>query len=307
MTLRYMAKIAHPLSGNGTLMEPQNWDDIRLFLALAREGTLQGAARRLGLGVATVSRRIERMEAALGLPLFLRRQTGHALTDQGAALLPRAEAMELALQEMRREAGAQVEIRGLVRLASIESLVTPVVLPALGPLLAANPGLDVEVLWGTATVNLHRHDADLALRMVPPERGNLTVRRLAGIGFGLYGRGEGAPPARHVTWPDEPSLAVPLGWSAAFGARTAPRLALNTLAAQVEAVRDGLGVAVLPHFLARPEGLRLLACRLPDGARMERPILLATHADLAASRRVRAVAEVLADGVLAQRQMLEGA
>ncbi|XZQ30562.1 LysR family transcriptional regulator [Rhodobacter capsulatus] len=134
-----MAKIVHLISENGTRMEPQNWDDIRLFLALAREGTLQGAARRLGLGVATISRRIERMEATLGLPLFLRRQTGHELTDQGAALLPRAEAMELALQEMRREAGAQVEIRGLVRLASIESLVAPVVLPALGPLLAANP------------------------------------------------------------------------------------------------------------------------------------------------------------------------
>ena len=288
-------------------MEPQNWDDIRLFLALAREGTLQGAARRLGLGVATISRRIERMEATLGLPLFLRRQTGHELTDQGAALLPRAEAMELALQEMRREAGAQVEIRGLVRLASIESLVAPVVLPALGPLMAANPGLDVEVQWGTATVNLHRHDADLALRMVPPERGNLTVRRLAQMGFGLYGPAEGAPPARHVTWPDAPSLAVPLAWSAAFGARTAPRLTLNTLTAQVQAVRDGLGVAVLPHFLAREAGLRLLAARLPDGAPMARPILLATHAELAASRRVRVVAAALADRIIVQRHDLEGA
>ncbi|WP_444429451.1 LysR substrate-binding domain-containing protein [Rhodobacter capsulatus] len=110
-----------------------------------------------------------------------------------------------------------------------------------------------------------------------------------------------------MTWPDAPSLAVPLAWSAAFGARTAPRLALNTLTAQVQAVRDGLGVAVLPHFLAREAGLRLLAARLPDGAPMERPILLATHAELAASRRVRAVAAAIADHVLAKRHDLEGA
>ena len=71
------------------MMNRLNWDDTRLFLALARHGTLSGAARELGIGLATISRRVERMEHALGLPLFLRHQNGYDLTDQGAALLPR--------------------------------------------------------------------------------------------------------------------------------------------------------------------------------------------------------------------------
>lgn len=281
-------------------MDRLNWDDARLFLALAREGSLSGAARALGIGVATVSRRVERMEQVLGLPLFLRHQQGYDLTDQGTALLPAAEAMELAAHGMRRETEAQAEIRGLVRVASIETLVAPFIIPALVPLLAGNAGLDVEISYSPVTVNLHRHDADLALRMVTPERGNLTVRRLAVMGFGLYGPAEGTP-TRHVTWPDIVSLGTPLGWSRAFGAAESGVFVVNTVEAQIAAVRAGLGVGVLPHFLARPAGLRLLAADLPGGGRMERPILLVTHEDLAASRRVRAVAEAIASAIVAHR------
>ncbi len=300
-----MASFFHLFSENGKTMDRLNWDDIRIFLALARDGTLSGAARQLGIGVATISRRIERVEQGMGLPLFLRHQQGYDLTDQGAALLPRAEAMELAAQQMRREAEAQVEIRGLVRLASIESLISPFVVPALAPLLAANPGLDVEISFSPMTVNLHRHDADLALRMVEPESGNLTVRRLAVMGFGLYGPADGARPARQVSWPDLASLGTPLAWSRAFGAGEGGRFAVNTLEAQVTAVAAGLGGGVLPHFLARRAGLRLLAETLPQGGRMARPVLLAIHADLAASRRVRAVADAIASAITAQRRALE--
>ena len=286
-------------------MERLNWDDTRLFLALARQGTLSGAARELGIGLATVARRVERMEHALGLPLFLRHQNGYDLTDQGAALLPRAEAVERALQDLRQAAGAETRIRGLVRLASVESLIAPFIMPALAPLMQAHPGLDVEILFATAAVNLHRHEADLALRLVRPERGNLRMRQLASMGFGLYGPPGGGHPGRHVTWPDAAGVTVPRGWSAAFGADAAPRLAVNSLQGQVAATQAGIGVAVLPHFMARSAGLHLLADRLPDGAAMQRPVLLVSHADLAASRRVSSVAEALAADITARRAELE--
>ncbi|GEO81127.1 LysR family transcriptional regulator [Pararhodospirillum oryzae] len=281
-------------------MQP-NWDDLRVFLALAREGSLTGAARRLRAGVATVSRRIERFEAALGVPLFLRHQSGYSLTDQGAALLPRAEAAEEALAGLRQEAGEQDQIRGHVRVASIESLIAPVLVPALAPLMAAHPGLDVEILFSTQAVNLHRHDADLALRMVPPDHGHLRVRHLVVMGFGLYGPPDGARPARYVSWPEHVSLGTVLAWSRAFAGPDAPRFAVNTLQAQVEAVRQGLGLSVLPHFLARSAGLTLVAAHLPDGGRMERSVFLVTHADLAGSRRVFAVAEAITEAILARR------
>ncbi|MBI1171957.1 LysR family transcriptional regulator [bacterium] len=286
-------------------MDRLDWDDIRLFLALAREGTLSGAAQVLGIGVATVSRRIDRVERAMGLPLFLRSQQGYALTDQGAALVPRAEQMELAAQEMRAAAALQVDIRGKVRVASVETLITPVIVPALAALLRANPGLDVEILYSPATVNLHRHDADLALRMVAPEGGNLLVRRLATMGFGLYGPADGTRPARHVTWPDLAGAETLIGWSRAFSAHDISRLAVNSLEALVAAVREGIGVGVLPHFLAQAAGLRLIARELPQGGGMMRPLFLVTHAELAASQRVRAVADCIADQVIQIRQRLE--
>jgi len=296
--------MADQVSENGTRMDRLNWDDIRLFLALAREGTLSGAARQLGLGVATMSRRIERMEQVMEVPLFLRHQHGLDLTDQGTALLPRAEAVELAVTGLRRDAEAQSEIRGLVRLASIESLVAPVILPALAPLLTANPGLDVEIIYAATTVNLHRHAADLALRLVAPDAGNLVVRRLGTLGYGLYGPPDGAVPKRQVTWPDVEVFRRPQTWARAFGGE--PRLTLNTLEAQVAAVREGIGTGVLPHFLARRAGLRLLEPRLPDGTKMETPLLLVSHADLAASRRVRAVADAVILGISQARADLEG-
>ena len=287
-------------------MSQLNWDDARIFLALARTGTLTAAAERLNSGAATISRRIDRLEQALGVPLFLRHQSGYRLTDQGEALLPRAEAAEQAVQELLLEAGSQDEVAGLVRLASIGTLIEPVIVPALTPLLARHPMLDIEVLFNTATVNLHRRDADLALRMVRPERGNLLVRQVAVMGLGLYGTAGGAQSARHITWPDQESLQPILGWSRAFGADAAPRLAVNTVAGQVEAVRQGAGIAVLPHILARAAGLELLHDVLPDGAPMERPIYLVTHADLAHSRRVSTVAECLVKALNARRTELAG-
>ncbi|MBT9385343.1 LysR family transcriptional regulator [Pseudooceanicola sp. CBS1P-1] len=286
-------------------MDRLNWDDTRVFLALARAGSLSGAARGLGLGVATMARRIERMEQALGLPLFRRHQAGYALTDEGRALVPRAEAVELAMSDLRTETAAQSEICGLVRLACVESLITPVLLPALSPLMAENPGLDLEISFQSTTVNLHRHDADLALRMVRPERGNLRVRKLAEVGFGLYAPAGGAVPDRHVIWPEHPGLSTPAGWSAALCPEGAPRMAVNTMTGMVEAVRMGTGVGLLPHFLARAAGLRLLRDRLPSGERMQRELLLVTHGDLAAARRVRAVSEVLTAAIIARRADLE--
>ena len=285
-------------------MENLNWDDSRIFLVLAREGTLSAAARHLKTGVATVSRRIERLEHALGVPLFLRHQSGYVLTDQGEALLPSVEAVELAMTGMRKLAAEEAGIRGLVRLASVESLVDLFVVPALSPLLLGNPGLDVEILFSTATVNMHRHDADLALRMVRPEAGNLRFRQLAEMGFGLYGPIDGTRPNRMVTWPHTASLAIPIGWATVFAGRDAPRFTVNTLSGQIEAVRHGVGQAVLPHFLARESGLRLISDRLPDGEKMQRPVFLVTQADVAASRRITAVSEAIGDEVVRRRHEL---
>jgi DNA-binding transcriptional LysR family regulator len=288
-----------------------NWNDTPAFLAVARTGTLTGAAAVLGAGVATVSRRIERLEDALGVPLFARAQTGYQLTDEGAALLPRAEALEAAMDGFRSAADAGRGVRGHVRVATAENLANPLLIPSLGPLLAAHPGLTVEVSTDVASVNLHKRDADLAVRMVRPTRGHLTVRRIGTLGFGLYGsagymaqRGDGVgfEGDSYIGWADRFGDLPAAQWLARSFRDTAPTLVTSTLASQLSAAQAGLGLAVLPHFLAQDAGLQ----RVPVELGVDQDIWLVMHSDLMASQRVRVVADHLVSVIEAHGAKLRG-
>tara|TARA_R110002126_G_scaffold5368_1_gene28321 strand:- start:1195 stop:2079 length:885 start_codon:yes stop_codon:yes gene_type:complete len=288
-----------------------NWNDTPAFLAVARTGTLTGAAASLGAGVATVSRRIERLEAALGVPLFARAQTGYQLTDEGSALMPRAEALEAAMDGFQSAAQAGRGVRGHVRVATAENLANPLLIPSLGALLAAHPGLTVEVSTDVASVNLHKRDADLAVRMVRPTRGHLTVRRIGSLGFGLYGSvdyvaqrggGAGLEGDSYIAWADRFGDLPAAQWLARSFRDAAPAVVTSTLASQLSAAKAGLGLAVLPHFLAREAGLE----RLPVELGVDQDIWLVMHSDLMASQRVRVVADHLVAVIEAHGAALRG-
>lgn len=278
------------------------WDDARVFLAIARNGTLSGAAQQLDSGVATVSRRIERLEQALDVPLFVRHQSGYQLTDEGDALLPKAERLEEAAYSFCRQATAESQAVGRVRLATAENLANYLIIPHLPELLQQHPQLCLDITTDKFTVNLHRRDADLALRMVKPERGNLSMRRVGQLGFGLYASEDYLARRPQGLAVDDFEGDVFIGWCDSFtdlpAARWMRRVLRNqaaqitttTLAGQISAVRAGLGMAVLPHFMATA-GLR----RLPLELAVDQEIWLVVHADLRASYRVRVVADHLAD------------
>lgn len=290
------------------------WDDARIFLAIARAGSLSGASAALGLGLATVSRRLDRLETALAIPLFSRHQSGYRLTADGQALLVPAEALEHAARALGDAAQSQAQVAGVVRLATAENLANPLIAPSLAQLFARHPGLRVQLVSGVQTLNLHRRDADLAVRMTQPEAGHVTVRRLGTLGFGLYGSaahvqgraaGDGVPPFEgdaFIGWDDSHAHLPAAQWLARTLRGRPCRLETNTLSAQLAAAEAGLGLAVLPHFLARRAGLVCVAQQL--GA--DQPVWLAMHSDLAHSRRVRAVADHLVALFEARRADLEG-
>lgn len=277
------------------------WDDARVFLAIARSGTLSGAALALDMGIATVSRRLDRLESALGLPLFSRHQHGYRLTDDGDALLARAEALEHAGHAFGEAGQQQGQVAGCVRLATADNLANPLIIPSLARLFAIHPDLRVELVTGVQTVNLHRRDADLAVRMVKPDAGNVTIKRLGTLGFGLYGASsyvDSRHPGTDAASFDEDAF---IGWGESHGHLPAAkwiarmlrgrpcRVETNTLSAQLAAATAGLGLAVLPHYLAKETDL---VCLLPELG-VDQPIWLVIHTDLAHSRRVRAVADHL--------------
>lgn len=310
-----MDKYANRISEIGNRAnEELHWDDARVFLAIARAGTLSGAARTLGLGLATASRRLERLEAALGVSLFTRDQGGHRLTDDGMALVPRAEALEQAGYAFGAAAQGRTDrVAGHVRLATAQMLADHFIVPALPGLLAPHPGLSVEIVTGVAAVNLHRRDADLAIRMIKPERGNLSIRRLGVLGFGLYAapdylrqRGEPQRAASleenaFIGWTETQQHLPAAQWLEGTLRGRPCRMLASAVSTQMAAARAGLGLAVLPHWLARRQGL---ACVRSDIG-CDQPIWLAIHADLAHSRRIRLVADFLSDLVLENASLLQ--
>lgn len=282
-----------------------------MFLAIARSGTLTEASNALGDGIATISRRIKRLESALQVPLFIHHQTGYRMTDEGRALLPKAEALERAAQLLTLEASVDTSA-GLVRLATAENLATMIIIPSLPLLFQRHPDLSLDLLTGLQTVNLHRNDADLALRLVKPKIGNIISRKLGTLGFGLYasrdyvaGRrgdlaGEDFSDDALIGWTETSRNVLAAQWveQALKGRR--PALATSTLRAQLSAAAAGLGIAVLPHFLAREAGLE---CLRPSPG-VDQPIWLLIQADLAASRRVRLVADHISSVVEEQHDRL---
>ncbi|MCT1422283.1 LysR family transcriptional regulator [Klebsiella aerogenes] len=274
-----------------------NWDDTRIFLAVARSGTLSGAAETMDMGIATLSRRLDRLEKSLAVPLFSRHQSGYRLTDDGEALLARAEALEHAGLAFGETARLQGNVAGLVRLATSDNLAAYFILPSLNGLMEKYPDLRVEVLSGVQSVNLHRRDADLAIRMVKPESGNLTLKRLGKVGFGLYSADTGLAGstdvafnhAQYIGWPESHQHLPAARWITRTLRGRPCRVEANTLLAQLSAVSAGLGLGVLPHFMARKNGLQCVNADIG----VVQTLWLVMHSDLAHSRRVRVVADHL--------------
>lgn len=277
------------------------WDDVLIFLAVARHGTLGYAAKHLGLGISTLSRRIERLEAALGVSLFAHHQSGYKLTAEGAHILPSAEAMETAAMTLLSRCRTPGEVVGSVRLATTEMLASELILPALPVLQRELPQLSLEIITDSKIVNIHQFDADLALRLVKPESGNVVIRRLGELGFSLYSSQQYSDNltdhspdylyanGRFVGWAEALSHLPMAKWTAEKLKGRALVLETTSLATQVAAVSAGAGVALLPHFIAQRHGL----VRLSETLNVKYPLWLVIHSDLSHTPRVRRVANFL--------------
>ena len=177
-----MLKSGNQISDIGNQL---HWDDARVFLAMPNS-TLSGASKLLGTGIATTSRRLERLENALQVRLFTRSQL-YRLTDDGADLISQAEILEQAGFAFSAVAkGKDTRVSGHVRLATAQGLADELIIPALPDFIDAHPNLTLEIVTSVSVVNLHKRDADLAIRMVRPDTGNISIRRIGHLGFGLY-------------------------------------------------------------------------------------------------------------------------
>lgn len=275
--------------------EALDWEDLRHFLALARHGTLSATARTLGVNHATVSRRVTALEAALGRVLFDRRADGYALTAAGQAIAEQAAPMEAAALAALRSLDRGPGLSGLVRLTTTRALADCAVAPRLGGLARAHPAIDLELVTGSRAFSLARREADLALRLGRPRDSALRGRKLATIAHAFYAAplwcddGMRAP----LIGFDPDSHAVPeAAWLDRFAVGRRFALRSDSWTAQAAAASAGLGLALLPSYVAAlfPQLQRVDLGALPPPAEL----WLLVRPDLAAVPRVRAVADFLA-------------
>jgi DNA-binding transcriptional LysR family regulator len=282
-----------------------DWDDLRYFLAVARAAGLTPAAHELGVSPATVSRRIDAFEQTMGMTLFLRRQTGYTLTNDGETLLAAALPVEQAMLGFARrsqDAGESGAWSGSIRVATSETVATHWITPLLPGFVQGHPGLQVELVTGVNTVNLSRRDADIALRMSPPareEEGEYIALRAGEMRFAAYIAASDAQARRdwrglpYVNWGE--SLAhVPMArWAAGAFPDKPPVLLTNSMPVMIAAAEAGLGLTVLPESIGS---------KMPALARVDfvcvRELWLVYHRDLRENARVTAMKDFLLEVVL---------
>lgn len=233
------------------------WSDLRVFLAIAREGTLGAAARKLGQTQPTMGRRLQALEQAVGHTLFQRTKDGFVLTDEGAAVLSHAERMEEeALAFQRQLAGQEKQLDGMLRITSSDWFAEYVLTPVLADFSRQHPRVVVEVLTDSRFFSLSRREADLAFRIQPFDEPDIVSRKLLHMPYGAYlakdhpvpHAGDGAGSGL-ITMDTAFGNMPDVAWLQRMLPNAHVVFRSNARTVQARMCRHGAGIAVLPRPL----------------------------------------------------------
>lgn len=275
------------------------WSDLRVFLAIAREGTLGAAAGKLAQTQPTMGRRLRALEEAVGHKLFQRTKDGFVLTDEGSTLLAHAERMEEeALTFERRLAGQTQQLEGVLRITSSDWFGAHVLTPVLAGFSALHPQVTIELLTDSRFLSLSRREADVAFRIRPFDETDVVSRKLLHMRYGAYlrsglahpmaGDGDGsaliALDTAFAGTPDDSWLQTMLP-----RARTVFRS--NSRDVQARMCAQGMGISILPVPLGdATAGIE----RIDLGAEPPgRDTWLGYHRDLRRLARLRALLDLV--------------
>lgn len=286
-------------------MTRENWDDLRFVLAVAEEGSVNGAARRLGVNHATVLRRIAAYEAAAGLAVFDRLVRGYSVPAPMRRVIDAIREVDRAVQGVGRALrGAAAPLSGEVRVTSTDSLCQCVLAPVIARLRRLSPDLTIELLSSNDRLDLGRTHADITVRPAPTLPDELVGEVAAVLGFGLF-RKRGATGDGWLGVSGQASRTVAGRWiernvdAARIVASADSFVVLRDLAA------EGFGLAVMPDFLgAEHPALERIEGVLPD---LAVNVWVASHSDLSDIPRIAGARQLLVAAIAEQAERLRGA
>ena len=293
-----------------------DWDDLRVFLAVARTESLSAAGKRLRIDPATVGRRISRLEEVTRARLFSKSPQGYALTDAGARLVPHAEAAERATLGAAESLTGPGGLTGLIRLGAPDGCANYLLPQVLARICDANPGLEVQIVALPRVFNLSKREADMAIAVSRPEAGRLTVQKLTDYHLHLVASDDYLAKAgplrtigdlqahRIVGYIPDMIFDKELDYLAEIGIGPA-QLASNSVSVQMNWLRHGAGVGVVHDFaLPAAPGLRRI---LTDRVHLTRSFWLIRHESDARLDRLNRFADALIRGARSEMAQLEAA
>ena len=291
-----------------------DWDDLRIFLAVARADSLSGAGRRLGIDASTVGRRVARLEQGLGAKLFIKTPQGYALAAEGERLLPHAEAVELALTGAAEALTGPGDLSGQLRIGAPDGCANYLLPQVCAQMARDHPGLEIQIVALPRVFNLSKREADVAIAVSPPESGRLVVQRLCDYHLHLAAHRDyldAQPPIRSredlrghrlIGYITDMIFDRELDYLAEAGAGGA-QLTSNSVSVQMQAIRAGAGLGIV-HDFAIPfcPGVRRV---LTDQLSLTRSFWLIRHVDDRRLQRMNRLADALAQGIRAEVARLQ--
>lgn len=271
--------------------------DLEIVLTLVRCGTLANAGERLGVDASTVFRSLQRIERGIGQMLFTRSRAGYQASELALAMAGHAEQLETALESARSAAQIRSDdVSGNVRITTTDTILHGLVAPALQTLRASHPLLSFELHTGNALASLTQRDADIAIRATTRPPQHLIGKQIGPIRVALFGSKTGIVQSTadlksgKAVWiapddalPDHPSVL----WRKRHFPKVQPTYRVNSILTVMELINQGLGIGVVPMFLAKMQPDLLQLTEVLDECQTE--LWLLTHAESRHLRRVSAV------------------
>lgn len=287
---------------------PFAWDDLRFVLAIARSSNLTSAAGSLGVNHSTMFRRLNAVEAEIGTKLFERLGGHYRPTPAGRHMIEAAERMETEALALDRElTGRDTRLSGQVRFTCSETTAIRMLMPLIAQFRKRHAGIEIDLIVENRVIDMARREADVALRAMRPSQGDLFGRKVADVQWGLFAapgylKANGTPKnvddlSRHavIGWPDLSTQTRAGTWLAKRVPPQAIGFRVSGFVHQFVAARDGLGLALLPVYLAAGEkNLVPVLGRVKD---FTTEMWIVTHRSLKDTARVRAFMEHVGDGV----------